>query len=287
MLAATPPDFAQRPPPRGIHHAQCPPLPRRRNRIVHRGQRRVLSLAARLLLLAAAVSLAAGFHYDGQRPRPADLLAPVRQEPLQTPTGLPAFAAHAAGVDYRVTPVADYEISGLIVSWHDSETWWDREHEQGKDFLNVADLCMVWGVNAADGAYEHMRFSNGQWVCYIRYENTGEVRPEHVRALSNNHILTDDADIARQIRGLRVGDQVRLRGQLVSYSHQAGFDFSRGTSTSRDDQGNGACETLFVREVTLLRAGPSWPRGLRWLGALLLIAGLIAWYRAPFSERQR
>lgn len=247
----------------------------------------MLNLAARLLLLVGTALLAAGFYYDGQRPGPDALLPPVMQDPLQTPTEQPDFAARAGGVDYQVTPVADYEISGLIVSWHDSEIWWDREHEQGNDFLNVADLCMVWGANAADGAYQHMRFSNGQWVCYISYDDPQSVGPQHLRALSNNHILTDNEDIARQIRSLKVGDQVRLRGHLASYSHHAGFDFNRGTSTNRDDQGNGACETLFVREVELLRAGPAWPRNLRWFGALLLIAGLICWYRAPFGERQR
>ncbi|ALN85879.1 hypothetical protein LC55x_2614 [Lysobacter capsici] len=247
----------------------------------------MLSLIARLLLLGGVALLAAGFYYDGERPAPGALSPSVLHDPLQTPTALPAFPAQAGGVDYEITPVAEYDISGLIVSWHDSETWWDREHEQSRDYLNVADLCMVWGANAADGAYEVMDFSNGQWVCYISYTDVDRVGPAHVRAISNNHILTDNEDVARQIRGLKVGDQVRLRGQLASYSHHSGFDFQRGTSTHRDDQGNGACETLFVREVQLLQAAPVWPRNLRWFGALLLLAGLIGWYRAPFGERQR
>ena len=78
---------------------------------------------------------------------------------------------------------------------------------------------------------------------------------------------------------------MRLRGQLVSYSHNAGFAFTRGTSTTRDDTGDGACETVFVRQLDLLRSAAPWPRWLRWMGATLLVFGLIKWLAAPHRPR--
>lgn len=240
---------------------------------------------ARTPLLAGLSLLAAGWLFGGQRPSPAQLLPPVLQEPQQQAVAAPAFAVHRGGIDYRIAPVADYEIAGLVVSRHDTRTWWDMRHWVANDYLNVVDLCVVWGANAAEGAYEHMSFFSGQWTCYFRYADSSRVKAAHLRALSNNHLLTDRNDIARQLLGVRVGDQVRLRGQLVSYSHDEGFHFQRGTSVSRDDEGDGACETVFVQQVEILRRGAAWPQLLRWLGGALLLLGGVIWWRTPFGAR--
>ena len=240
---------------------------------------------ARVLLGAGAVALALGFGFAGRLPASNELVDAVRAEPQQHAAMTPAFAAHAGKVDYRVAPVADYEISGLVVSRHDAAAWWDWIHRASNDHLNVVDFCMVWGANAADGAYEKMSFSSGQFVCYIETDDATAAQPQYIRALSNNHLLTEDAAIARQLRKVRIGDQIRISGQLASYSHDAGFAFTRGTSTTRDDSGNGACETVFVRGVDVLRRGPGWPRALQWLGGLLVAAGLLAWIAAPHRPR--
>jgi hypothetical protein len=78
------------------------------------------------------------------------------------------------------------------------------------------------------------------------------------RHLSNNHILCADEDLSRLILKVRPGDQVHFKGYLVNYSQPAN-QFSRGTSTVRDDTGNGACETVFVTDFSILkRATPVW-----------------------------
>jgi hypothetical protein len=240
---------------------------------------------ARLLLVGGAVSLALGFGFADRLPRAAELLPALRHDPLQRAVMAPAFEAHAGTVDYRIAPVADYEITGLVVSRHDSDSWWDWIHRASNDHLNVVDLCMIWGANASDGAYEKMSFSSGQFVCYFSSRDDAAWQPQYIRALSNNHLLTEDPYIARQLRDLRIGDQVRIGGQLASYSHDAGFAFTRGTSLTREDTGNGACETIFVRDVELLRRGPAWPQWLRWLGTVLLALGLFAWFGAPHRPR--
>ncbi len=241
--------------------------------------------AARILLIIGSMALSAGLWFSKQLPPVAELAAAVLGDPIQTEQAAPAFAAQAGGVDYRIAPVADYDIAGLVVSRHDSTAWYDWIHAAFNDHLNVVDVCMVWGANAAEGAYTRMRFSSGQFVCYMESRDPEAFQPQYVRAVSNNHLLTDDPAVARRLRGLRVGDQVRLRGQLAAYSHDVGGGFRRGTSTVREDMGNGACETVYVRDVTLLRSAPSWPRTLRWAGAALLVLGLLLWWRAPPRAR--
>ncbi|MBN8738280.1 MAG: hypothetical protein BGP24_03790 [Lysobacterales bacterium 69-70] len=236
----------------------------------------------RLLMLAGLVLSGAGISCSGRLPSPSQLSPLVRGEPLQTPTDTRAFALQSSGIDYRLEPLFDYDIAGLVVSLHDSATWWDTIHADSNDHLNVADLCLVWGANAAGGAYRHMYFHNGQFTCYFGYADDWPVRAADTRAVSNNHLLTTDAAVARAIRRLRVGDQVRLRGRLANYSHNTGFPFHRSTSVTRDDAG---CEIILIDHLDLLGRGASWPRWLVWCGVVLLLAGLVVWYRRPNSER--
>ncbi|WP_077002595.1 hypothetical protein [Variovorax sp. KK3] len=241
--------------------------------------------SARVLMVSGLAALAIGFLLEGRLPARQTLLPALHADPAQTMVERPAFMVRAGGVDYRIAPLADYDITGLVVSRHDTSSWWNWIHAASNDHLNVADLCMIWGANAADGAYEKMSFSSGQFVCYVEGKDPAAFRPEYLRALSNNHLLTDNPAVARRLRSLRIGDQIRLRGQLASYSHNAGFAFTRGTSLVREDTGNGACETLFVRDIEVLRRAPAWPRWLAWLGALLVLAGLVRWYAAPHRPR--
>lgn len=238
-------------------------------------------MGLRLLFGAALCALATGWWFSGYLPDVARLHPDVLAEPVQVDGVQPAFAARAGGVDYRIAPVARYDITGLVVSRHDSDAWYDWIHAASNDHLNVVDLCLVWGDNAADGAYRRMRFSSGQFVCYVETDDPEAWQPKYLRSLSNNHLLTADPTVARRLRGLRVGDQVRLNGELAAYSHEAGFSFTRGTSTVREDTGNGACETVFVRSVEILARAPQWPRWLVGAGAALLALAMVLWWRRP------
>jgi hypothetical protein len=78
--------------------------------------------------------------------------------------------------------------------------------------------------------------------------------------LSNNHLLPADEFIAAAVKRARKGDQVRLKGWLVSYGIKD-TPYSRGSSTVRNDRGNGACEVVYVTEFEILReANPVWRR---------------------------
>jgi hypothetical protein len=84
---------------------------------------------------------------------------------------------------------------------------------------------------------------------------------------------------------MRVGDQVHFRGYLAEYSHHHGFAFFRGTSTTRLDTGNGACETVFATDAEILRTGNRGWRMTFWAAATVLVFGIIGWAAAPFRAR--
>lgn len=218
-------------------------------------------------------------------PEPARLRSDLREEPLQTPVRQSAFQTRVGEIEYTVQPLYRYELSGLVVSRHDSQVWWDYAHREWKDALNAVDLCVVWGNNVATGAYRPLSYASDQWTCHVETRSTEAWQAFDPNALSNNHLLTDQPLIAKRLREARIGDQIHVRGYLAEYSHKVGNGFHRGTSTTRTDTGNGACETLFVEEFEILEAGGKPWRALRWPAGIAWGVFVLLWLRQPVVYR--
>lgn len=207
------------------------------------------------------------------------------QEPEQTAISRPAFTETVGGITYTIQPKFHYTLYGLVVSLHDAGSWKDYLHEKWNDNLNVLDLCVIWGRNVSESAWRNIEFSSGQFTCNFFTRSTEAYHKFNQAQISNNHLLTANPDLARRLRDVRIGDQIRLRGYLAEYSHHHGFAFKRGTSTVRTDTGNGACETLYVDDLQVLRRGQGLWGWLKWLGAVLLATGLLGWMSLPVRVR--
>ena len=237
------------------------------------------------LLAAASLALLLASCWKSESLPDAALNPALLDEPLQTTVRQAAFQARIGAVDYTVQPLYRYELAGLVVSRHNSKVWWDYAHKEWKDELNAVDLCVVWGGNVATGAYRPLSYSSDQWTCHAVTGSSEAWQAFDPSALSNNHLLTDNPELARRLRDVRIGDQIRLRGYLAEYSHKVGAGFHRGTSITRNDSGNGACETIFVEEFEVLeRGGKPW-RALRWPAAIALAVFLLLWLRQPVTFR--
>jgi len=88
--------------------------------------------------------------------------------------------------------------------------------------------------------------------------------------LSNNHLLGADPVVSRTILKARKGDQIHLSGWLVSYG-QKDTSLRRGTSTVRTDHGDGACETVFVKEFEVLEPANLEMRALNKISIALMV----------------
>jgi hypothetical protein len=211
-------------------------------------------------------------------PAPAAVLPTLSRAPEQTAIQRAPFDVTVAGKEYRISPLYRYDLTGLVVSLHHADSWLDYAHQEWGDALNIVDLCVVWGKNATSGIYEEMRFSHGQWTCYYQTRDQKTWERFSESEISNNHLLTNHPAIRRKIRSARIGDQIRLVGFLAEYAHG---DFRRGTSTTRTDTGNGACETVWVEGFDILRRPPAYGRVARWLGYCLIALAAILWFRLP------
>ncbi|MBL8470160.1 MAG: hypothetical protein KF778_02810 [Rhodocyclaceae bacterium] len=236
---------------------------------------------ARPLMLLGLAMLSGVWLFGEALPDPARLRSELHQEPQQTAVQHAAFDAYAGGITYKVQPLYRYDLYGLVVSRHDARTWWDYIHREWQDALNAVDFCVIWGPNAASGAYRDIHFSSTQFECHYRTSSDSAWAAFDSTAVSNNHLLAENAALAAALREARVGDQVHVRGYLAEYSHGVGAGFRRGTSTTRDDTGNGACETIYVEQFELLARGGGVWRSLFWPGIAVLGAGLGLWFAAP------
>ncbi len=231
---------------------------------------------ALIVLPAALLVFAASLFLRHRLPDKPMILEPLLQDPVQTEEGLPGpFEVERKGFTYTVTPLFNYELWGLVVSYHHSSSFIDISHKEWNDYLNTKDLCVLWGRNVETGVYKRMTFRNRDFTCYYRYPDRAAFELFTENALSNNHILPADAQVAEAVRRARTGDQVRFKGWLVSYGLK-GAPYTRGSSTVRTDRGNGACEVVYVNEFEVLRAAnPVW-RSLHGLALVLAAAALAA-----------
>lgn len=207
------------------------------------------------LFLLSIILFGASFFFMKDLPDRGEILPELQNDPVQTDTGREPFEFDYRDKTYRVVPRAEYELWGLVVTHNNINAWYNVYHD--KDSVNIKDLCVIWGDNTASGLYGRMKFKSGEWTCYPRYKH-GVARAEAVQyradQLSNNHLFTDDPDLQDLVRRTKVGDQIHLKGLLAEYG-PIGMDerYYRGTSLTRNDTGNGACETIFVEDFEITK----------------------------------
>jgi hypothetical protein len=173
-------------------------------------------------------------------------------EPLQTETRQTPFTVSVNNQNYDINPLYDYELHGVVVSFHDADSFTDIwHHKRWKDFLNQRDLCVIWGNNVESGVYAAMRFSNDSWTCWASWQDAATGSLFQISALANNHLLVDNQSIKSVLMSAETGDHIYLKGMLVEYANKAN-QFHRGTSIVRTDTGNGACETIYLQEFAIV-----------------------------------
>ena len=210
-------------------------------------------------------------------PENLDLLPEVQAEPSQRATREGDFDVRFRDIDYRVAPEYDYELTGVVVSYrhHDGES---RMHRQAGDHLNMLDICVIWGSNTAHPDINKLDFWNGIFTCNVKTRDSAAWAAFDIYKLSNNHLISDDPFIRKQVTKVSIGDQIRVRGHLASYTGPGG---TRGTSTTRFDTGDGACETIYVRSFEIVEPAHSlWRSGM--YGSMAMFAGgLFFHFRRP------
>lgn len=233
----------------------------------------------KLAMGASALALAVAFFNRNAIPAEIDFHPNLADEPRQRPLHERPFTLPYAGVDYRVEPLFSYELYGLVVSYrqHDGES---LMHKRSNDHLNMADVCVVWSDTAFSPTLGKLDFWNGIFTCNVETRDSVAWSNFKMNQLSNNHLISADPFIRDEVAKIRVGDQVRIKGALARYGAVGGG--LRGTSTTRNDTGDGACETILVDEFEILVPGSSPWRTAMWVSLAVLVASLAVHFALPY-----
>ena len=237
-----------------------------------------------LIMAVSTLLLAVAFIKRNEFPSGLDALPALDSEPRQTASTRRPFSLSFNDVEYRVKPKYRYALDGLVVSYrhHDGNS---RMHRRSQDHLNMLDLCVVWGSNVDPELLNRLSFWNGIFTCNVKTGDREAWSRFDMVSLSNNHLISDNPDIRERVRDVKVGDQIRVEGWLASYGTGTGDE--RGTSTTRTDTGNGACETIYVERFDITRAvlGP-W-RIAMWAALAVLVLTLVNHFRKPHRPFRR
>ena len=228
------------------------------------------------LLIISLLAMAILYFIKDRLPDPALYGESRIEAPRQKKSERKPFEVEVENERYRITPKYDYMLEGVVVSRHSADALLDIvHHEEWHDFLNVADLCVIWGENVRSGVYREMDFSNGNWTCYYSWPNSSVKQRFRPDQLSNNHLLTQDDLIGREIEKAHPGDLVRIEGMLVEYANPSN-GFKRGTSVTRNDTGQGACETIYVEAFDILKRANALWQSLFAVAKFLFVVSLLA-----------
>lgn len=225
----------------------------------------------KVMLLVGLLLMLISITKKGIMPGVEEIDGSLFQDPVQTRVKARPFRAVVDGNTYIIQPLYDYELRGLVVSYHNSNVWWDiYHHGLWQDFINVKDLCVVWGDNLTPEVYDDMVFNSDNWTCFATPVDEKSMARFRLEQLSNNHLLSISDDIPDVIMDVEKGDQIHLRGKLVNYANPV-TRTSRSSSISRTDKGNGACETIFVEQFEVIRENnPGWRTAYLWSKIIII-----------------
>ena len=123
--------------------------------------------------------------------------------------------------------------------------------------LSRFDFGMAWGVMSDHTYDDYITYkNNGNRFLTYKYKNTliSKVGESFNNSLSNNHMIHANNHVLKLLRNVKEGQYIKIEGYLayVSYKNK----YSHGTwnsSLSRTDHGDGACEVVYVTNITWLK----------------------------------
>jgi hypothetical protein len=153
--------------------------------------------------------------------------------------GLPLLAID----DYAITPRAEFEIRARVLSREDYRLGSEAD-------ISPLDLALGWGVMSDQAVLDRIEISQGSRWYYTRYELPAPVSDQAIIQNSGNmHMIPAQSRVRKKLKGIRVGDIVRLQGMLVDVDHSSGWRWR--TSLSRNDTGGGSCEIVYLEEIEI------------------------------------
>jgi hypothetical protein len=195
--------------------------------------------AAILIVFAAILSLA--FFWDGPETRlPAGTLVPYEpdQENLPTPR-------QWQFKNSQVTGLANFRVRARVLLTE--HYWWGREAD-----VAPVDLTLGWRIMSNQEILDGLRIYHMRRA-YAWMPRDGRLPASEADIIAhsaNMHMVPSTAELADRLRAIHTGDLIDIRGYLIEIKFPDGGTWR--SSLTRTDTGNGACELVWVDDLTKL-----------------------------------
>ncbi len=146
--------------------------------------------------------------------------------------------------DFTIRPLAGYIIEGRVLG---------TQHYYSDPVASLApyDVGLGWGKMSDSAVLRQMKLSQSNRFLFWRWERQPPLPTKEIEThASNNHLVAANSAVARQIAWLKEGELIRLEGSLIEATGNDGGKWI--SSLRRDDDGNGACEVMWVSKLTKL-----------------------------------
>jgi hypothetical protein len=265
--------------------AQEPGLIAETSSVTVKKSRRRFKKTKRLIFLILLVIMSVTFFTRNDYRSISSINNESKFAPKQTATDAQPFNYEFNGVNYKVTPLYNYELSGMVVSRLDYEKSYDAKNS-ADDLLFPTDLCMIWANNLTSGIYKKRSttFSQGgRWCVWSWQEAPGVINED----VANNHLMFTNPDVKKKIKNIKPGDQVKITGKLIDVQTAtpdapANKIVRRHSSIVRTDTGGASCEDIWVEDLVILQKNLNISQKL-FIGSLAGLGLIMVWTTVSWS----
>jgi hypothetical protein len=188
----------------------------------------------------AAVVLLAAWQIVSSRPIHREPGIIAAEDPLQLDLEEPWMLTRD---DFQVIGQARFSAEVRVLA---------RERYRVGELADVSplDIAVGWGPMSDSAVLADLEVWQSGRFYFWQYDEEPPIPRRDIETHSANwHLVPADSSVWRKLRGLRVGDVVKLDGKLVNLENpEVG---SRTTSLTREDTGAGACEIIYVEYATV------------------------------------
>ena len=194
-------------------------------------------------LVTVTVAILAWRYFNRPIEYPPGVL--ISSDPEQTLT----FDSPIEVGGYELKPLAHFAIDARVL--HRKVYRWDP-----RSSLVPVDLALGWGPMSDQRVLNQVSITQSMRFYWFAYKLPPPIPQEEIISHSTNvHVIPATPEIASRCKSLRTGTLVHLGGDLVEASgHGLG---TWKSSLSRTDTGNGACELMWVNELSILSVNPA------------------------------
>jgi hypothetical protein len=141
---------------------------------------------------------------------------------------------------YRIELLATFDIRARVIA---TERYW---FDQGSA-LSPVDLVLGWGATSDSTVLKQISVSQSGRFYHWWVKTLPLPRRLIETQSANMHMIPASGEIARQLKSIRAGNMVHLKGYLVEATSKEGFRWK--SSLTRTDTGSGACELILVESI--------------------------------------